>query len=205
MLINLLNIITTFKKIFKFFIFIFIIYALISDSLDVTELPQKSDLIVSLGGDSELNRIKKAANLFKNNYANTILITGYNEKIKYKNLNLKRLTYLEGESIDINQIYIAYNTKNTLSEIIYIYNFMKFNSLKSALIVTDPPHSLRIQAIIKLMKFNKDIKFSIISSNPNWWDFYKLNHSSLEFILKECIKIPFNILKIFFYQSKQSI
>lgn len=203
MQINSLTIIKVYKK-FLYIIFYSLLFFIFSFSiLDSTKDPIKVDLIVSLGGDNDLERISKATMLYKKGFSltNKILITGYNEEYKYKDLSkIIRLNYLLKNGINSKNIFLAFNTKNTIMELDYILDFLTKNNLKSAIIVTDTPHSKRIDLLLKILDSDNKFKIIVVRSNASWWE-NKFNAKSLNFIFSEYIKIPYSLLKVFFHQS----
>ena len=86
--------------------------------------------------------------------------------------------------------------KNTMDEINFIDNNIA-NIYNSVIIVTDPPHSRRVDLMIRLFSKNLKHNYIIVSSQAKWWNdqFYFLNFQALLFSMKEFIKIPFNIVK----------
>ena len=119
--------------------------------IDVTEKPVKSDIIVCLGGGT-IERVKKSIELIEQGYAR------------------KQLFMLIGESW-YNQPYIKKNypginividesPKNTKEEVLFIKQYMKKHSYKSALIVTDPPHSGRVKLLTTLVSVESDEKMT---------------------------------------------
>lgn len=199
---NSFNIIKVYKKNLYILASLIILFFLSFSFLDTTKVAKKVDLIVSLGGDKNLDRINKATLLYKNNFSatNKILLTGYNEEIKYKDLdNLPRLTHLLKNGIERKNIFLAYNTKNTRMEMIYLIDFMLFNNFNSVIIVTDPPHSRRVKLLLNFFDSEKKFTFIIVSSEAKWWE-TKLNITSIKFVFSEYLKIIHNFLKIFFHQ-----
>ena len=146
-----------------FFLLLIFVFFNLGKWLDVTEKPVKSDIIVCLGGGT-IDRVKKSIELFDGGYAD------------------KQLFLLIGESW-YNQPYIKKNypginividegPKNTKEEVRFIKQYMKKYNYKSALIVTDPPHSGRVKLLTSLVSVENDadMTFFIIDSGVKWWD-----------------------------------
>lgn len=73
---------------------------------------------------------------------------------------------------------------------------MKKHGYKSALIVTDPPHSRRVSLLGSLISIpgNKKMTFRMISSDVEWWDaknYYK-NERARSFLIHESIRIIYS-------------
>lgn len=203
----LLNIIKKFLKnnINKFLLFIvsfIFLFFFIGLFLDIGENPKKSNYIISLGGDIEFKRINKAIELYKNDYSssNKIILTGYNEEIKYRNIEIERKSYLLNMGIEVKNIILLFNTKNTFNELKSIKEFILKEKVSNIIIVSDPPHTKRIKMLCKILKYDENkINYNIISSNPEWWNkkFLFLHYKAYIFISKEIIKIVHNYFKYF--------
>ena len=131
--------------------------------LDVTKKPVKADIIVCLGGGT-IDRVKRSIELLEQGYASkqVFLLIGeswYNQpyiKKHYPKLNVV---------IDEHPI-------NTKEEVLFIKNYMKKHGYKSALIVTDPPHSRRVSLLTSLVDMEGDetMRFHIVGSTVQWWN-----------------------------------
>lgn len=157
--------------------------------LDVTEEPVTSDIIVCLGGGT-VDRVKKSIALLEEGYAK------------------KQLFLLIGESW-YNQPYIAKNhpgisltieegPKNTREEVLFIKEYMKKYGYKSALIVTDPPHSRRVSFLTSLVSIKGDEKmtFHIVGSDVKWWnkEQYYLNERAKGAAKNESMGILYSVI-----------
>ncbi len=157
--------------------------------MDVTEQPVRSDIIVCLGGGT-VERVKKSIELLEQGYAG------------------KQVLLLIGESW-YNQPYIAKNhpeisiiidegPTNTMEEVLYINNYMKEYDYKSALIVTDPPHSRRVSLLSSLLSVEDDetMTFHIIDSGVKWWDreYYYKNERARESVQYEIVGIFYSLI-----------
>ena len=159
--------------------------------IDVTEEPVKSDIIVCLGGGT-IERVKKSIELFEENYANkqVFLLLGeswYNQP------------YIKKNHPGIN-IVIDENPKNTKEEVLFIKEYMKQHSYKSALIVTSPPHSGRVKLLTSLisLKGDENMTYHMVGSNVKWWDteeYYK-NERARGSVLHEVMGMVYEVVSI---------
>ena len=183
-------------------IFIFIIFILLSKLgyfLDLTkENTSEANILVSLGGDNG-NRIKKTLELYENNYSSSkkIIITGidnFDSKMKIYELEW-RASYLIKKGLKIENIIFNTNAQNTLEEILFIRDYMKKNEYNNLIIVSDPPHSRRIDFFANtIYKYQENgINLSIVASNNNWWkkESYYSNPEAIIFSLNEIIKLTY--------------
>jgi uncharacterized SAM-binding protein YcdF (DUF218 family) len=186
----------------KKLIFIFIIFILLSKLgyfLDLTkENTSEANILVSLGGDNG-NRIKKTLELYKNNYISSkkIVITGidnFDSDMKIYELEW-RTSYLVKKGLKIENIIFNAKAQNTLEEILFIRDYMKNNEYNNLIIVSDPPHSRRIDFFANtIYKYKENgINLSIVASNNNWWnkESYYLNPEAIIFSLNEIIKLTY--------------
>ncbi len=159
--------------------------------MDVTERPVKSDIIICLGGGT-IDRVKKSIELLEKGYSrqNIFILLGeswYNQpyiKKKYPKL----------------QVVIDERPKSTAEEMRFIKQYMKKNGYKSALIVTDPPHTRRASLFLSLVSIgsDNDMTFKMVGSGVSWWDaeHYWDNKRSRGTVIREIIKIPYGIWKL---------
>lgn len=150
--------------------------------IDVTEEPVKSDIIVCLGGGT-IERVKKSIELLEEGYVekNTFLLIGeswYNQP--YLKKNYPNLPVVIDES-----------PKNTREEVLFIKKYMKARGYKNALIVTDPPHSGRVELLTS--EGDEKMTFRVIGSDVKWWDAtqYYENGRARSFVWHEVLKMIF--------------
>jgi len=189
-------------KYFSISIFLFTIVTIIfffnlGIILDVSQNPTKSDIIVCLGGGDD-SRIKKSLELYEKKYSknNTFIITG-NKSYK-KGEKDKRIEYIEKNSVKKINIIQINNTKNTREEIIFIKKFLIERNYKSAIIVSDAPHTRRIQSLISIINIENDesLQFNLVASNTNWWhkNTYYTNKRAKSFANTEIIKLGYSYI-----------
>ncbi len=156
-----------------FIVFFGFIFLNLGKYLDVTASPVKSDIIVCLGGGT-IERVKKSISLFEQGFSKekVLLLLGeswYNQP------------YILEHHPDI-PLLVDERPKNTIEELVAIKQYMKTQGYKSALIVTDPPHSRRVKLLTSLVSLeeDKDMTFRMIGSDVGWWDaekYYKSERS----------------------------
>jgi len=176
-----------------------VIYYNLGRFLDITQKPKQSDIIVCLGGGDGA-RIKRAIDLYKQGYAssNLLILTGDNRSKKSRKLGLddKRIEFLKKTNQYKYTKLVHYQAiGNTKVEVIFIKKYMQEHNFKSAIIVSDPPHSRRIQLLLDLINVTNDneLKFNIVSSNISWWntrEYYK-NKKAKAFAAREAIKLVY--------------
>ncbi|MBN2816185.1 MAG: hypothetical protein JXQ67_05840 [Campylobacterales bacterium] len=165
-------------------IVIIIFFINLGKFLDTTSKAKKSDVIFSLGGYGN-ERVIKSLNLLQNDYSksNTLYLSAkeHLKNIDQKSYNIKYVSYLQ----------------NTMAEILYIQYLIEKHHYDSVLIVTDPPHSRRVDFMIKEFIPEINGKYMIVSSDAQWWktSSYFMNSHAFFFSLSEMLKIFYNYLK----------
>ena len=157
--------------------------------IDTTQDPVESDVIVCLGGGT-VERLNKAVEIFNKGYSRS------------------RSVILLGESYD-TQAYLAktypdttieqhHEPKNTKEEVLYIKHYMLKHGYKTALVVTDPPHSRRVSVLnsVVSVKGDSDLVLRMVSSEVAWWKAKKYydDERSGETVLTETMRILYSIL-----------
>ena len=78
---------------------------------------------------------------------------------KDKNLTILHIPYIKKNHPDMNVV-IDESPKNTKEEVLFIKKYMKDHAYKSALLVTDPPHSRRVSLLTSLVSVEGDERMS---------------------------------------------
>ena len=158
--------------------------------VDVTQKPEKADIVVCLGGGT-VERVKKSVELMENGYVNkkVFLLIGeswYNQP------------YLTKNHPELN-VTINETPKNTAQEVATIKKFMKTNGYHSAPIVTDPPHTRRVKVLLSLSTYegDEDMHFYLVGSEVEWWnrDTYYKSERARKSVWHECKGILYGIWK----------
>ena len=175
-------------------LFVTICFVLFGNFLDITEKAQKSDAIVCLGGNIDRSTI--SIELLKKHYVDKLYFIGVKSTLR---------NHMKKNNIDISMIEdkIIYVSKmhNTMDEILYTDNIVAKNNYKKIMIVTDPPHSRRVDFMIRCFSDNLKNKYTIVSSKPKWWDkdLYFFNLKAIKFSFSEFGKIFYNYFKYTVY------
>jgi uncharacterized SAM-binding protein YcdF (DUF218 family) len=149
--------------------------------LDVSELPHKADFIVVLG--SGRNRVFEAANLYHQGYADRIILSGCEESIP-SDSNAFEEAGVPDEAILIND-----QATSTMDEAQQILALLQEGQAKSALIVTDAPHTRRVRATYDHLKRDTTLELTFVAAPSNfsdttWWK----SKQAFEFVLSEYVK-----------------
>jgi len=165
--------------------------------MDVTQKAQKADIIVTLGGDDYGCRVKKAVSLYNKGISSSgiLLYTGPDDTL---NIKSKRQYFLN-QNLKNKNILHVYRITNTMEELLFIKKYMIYNNYKSVVFISHPHHSRRIKILANVIAGYKDnnLKLSIVSCNPVWWNKnkYYANKISLTATLLASIKLMYNLIK----------
>ena len=160
--------------------------------------PEPADVIIILGGDDG-PRVNKGGELFHAGYAKNILVTGIDSKY----YNPERLDWRQKRLIELGiagkAILVDTESETTWEEAVNSIAAMKANGWKSALVVSDPPHMLRLHFSWKKAAADASITFTLVPTNPDWWNplFWWSNRTGFRFVISEVQKTLYYTLKYF--------
>ncbi len=151
--------------------------------------PEKSDVIIVLGGDNGL-RVRKGAELYNAGYATHVILTGIDERFYrpgHPNWRERRMIAL---GVPRRAIKVDAKSKTTWEEAENTSNTMDKKGWKSAIIVSDPPHMLRLHQTWNRAFKGSSKTFILVSTNPAWWDkvLWWKNRQSYQFVISEIKK-----------------
>lgn len=157
--------------------------------------PERSDLVVVLGGNSMSARLQRGIELYQQKLASRILITGFSEEsLAIVELQADwRFRYLRSVGVPSTAILTDGRAKSSAEEASVIADLMRANNWKKVLIVSDPPHLLRLALIMKRTFQSSDFDHRLISSSPPWWNAkaWWAKSQSASFVIEEYIKIGY--------------
>lgn len=136
--------------------------------LDVSQSARPVDVIVVLGGSSG-NRETYAAQLYHQDYAPKVIISGHAETMDY-NIRVIRENGVPQTALIINDH--ATSTYNEAQQVLEILVHLKADSV---VIVTDRFHTRRASATYKHVFAGYNIELTFVSPNDdftadNWWN-----------------------------------
>ncbi len=156
--------------------------------------PEKSDVIVVLGGDNGL-RVRKGAELYNAGYASHVILTGIDERFyrpAHPNWRERRMIAL---GVPKKAIKVDAKSKTTWDEAKKTSMTMEINGWRSAIVVSDPPHMLRLHQTWSRAFEGSSKKFILVSTSPKWWDrvLWWKNRESYQFVISEIKKNLFYV------------
>ncbi|BBG65174.1 hypothetical protein NNO_0471 [Hydrogenimonas sp.] len=169
--------------------------------LDISQKPQKADIIAVLGGDWLGFRVKKALQLYQNGFSlkSKVIVNGCQQIYLREKGKVYRTekSYLSSNGLTRENIDTLAIRGNTMDEIESIKKYMLQHGYTSLIIVTDPPHTRRVRMLTKIAGYPEaGIRTVFIGADVPWWNrekYYK-DVQALRYAVFETVKIPFNYL-----------
>ena len=159
--------------------------------------PIPADLIVSLGGDGG-ERGQMAATLYKAGYAKKILLTGMGgcSNITGDCYQHKRSLFLLNQGIATKTLIFDEQATSTHQEVINIAALLRANHWVSVLIVSDPPHMLRLDYALRPVFKKAGLHSQLIKSDAPTWhaDRWWQDERWAQFCAMEVVKLIYYAL-----------
>jgi uncharacterized SAM-binding protein YcdF (DUF218 family) len=151
--------------------------------------PEKADVIVVLGGDNGL-RVQKGAELYKAGYSRSILLTGIDERFYRPGHPNWRERMMVSLGVPKKAIKVDTHSRTTWEEAVNTSETMKKSGWNSAIVVSDPPHMLRLHQTWKKAFTGSRNTFILVATEPPWWNqlLWWQNRKSFQFVLSEMKK-----------------
>ena len=152
--------------------------------LIVDEVPQKSDVIIVLGGDAA-NRVAYGAKLYQSGYADKVLLSGHERAMIQQALSL---------GIPESAILMEDRSLTTFLNAKYSLKIVQQQGYKSAIVVTSQYHTLRTSIIFA--QCFKGIDLTIcpvpydLAMTHHWWK----DSFSTQFVISEYLKLFWHYL-----------
>lgn len=165
----------------------------IGNCLFVNEPPYPVDILIVLSGDDEGHRLRHAFNLYQKGYAKKILLSGGTNLWEETGIDLME-RYLVQLGVSREDILSEKRSESTVENALFSRKILEEMGLKSATVVTSPPHTRRVSIIFK-KAFSPNIKVSVCG-NPEafqvegWWR----NPSYRRIVVREYFQIGWYLL-----------
>lgn len=190
----------------KFLIFLLILFGLyllhpfflqkMADFLVVQDPLQKVDLILVLGGDSSGERVEEGVKLYKQGWANYLLMSGgpLAWKLTYARW-MKKQALASG--IPERAILLQDQSRSTIEDARFCLPMVLKHKFKSVLLVTSPYHTRRAARVFKKVFAKNGIRVLVKPAeksefNPNrWW----VRHEDTGRVVWEYVSLVLYFLK----------
>jgi uncharacterized SAM-binding protein YcdF (DUF218 family) len=184
------------KSNIKFLIFIFIsfiitvlLFAFSGRFLVINEHPQKSEVIIVLGGDS--GRIEKGVELFKDGYASYIMVSDGGSR---NHPSTEQADKMIKKAIELgvpkNAIIPEIRSQSTYGNAVYSFELIKKYNFRSALVVSSDYHMLRTKLTFEKVYSNSGIRLTYCAASSTYYSYFILKNSqSIQFTVSEYLKL----------------
>ncbi len=157
--------------------------------------PEKTDVIIVLGGDNGL-RVHKGAELYNAGYASHIILTGIDQRFyhpEHPNWRERRMMTLGVPKVAIK---VDSKSRTTWEEAMNTSKTMERKGWRSAMIVSDPPHLLRLHQTWSRAFEGSSKTFILVPTKPTWWHqiLWWRNDKSYQFVISEIQKNIFYVV-----------
>ncbi len=157
--------------------------------------PEKTDVIIVLGGDNGL-RVHKGAELYNAGYASHIILTGIDQRFYHPGHPNWRERRMMALGVPKEAIKVDSNSRTTWEEAVNTSKTMERKGWKSAMIVSDPPHLLRLHQTWSRAFDGTSKTFILVPTKPTWWHqiLWWRNDKSYQFVISEIQKNIFYVV-----------
>ena len=150
-------------------------------------LPQRADLVVVLGGGPDGARYKRGRQLVLDGFSTSMWQS--NPKAVER---VDALGKLPGVGVHFDSV-----PGNTWQEAQAVQEWMQSHGYKSALVVSDPPHLLRVGYAFASNLWGNGLRFTLVASEPTWWSAWSwwTNQQSELFVKAEVVKLGYYLVR----------
>ena len=149
--------------------------------------PYPADVVVVLGGDDDGARYARGRQL---------VLDGYSTRLWQSNPKaaerVDALAKLPGVAVHFDNV-----PDNTWQEAQAVQAWMQTHGYKTALVVSDPPHLLRVGYAFASNLWGSGLKFTLIASEPTWWSAWSWwqDEQSAIFVTTEFTKLGYYLVR----------
>ncbi|QRX84569.1 YdcF family protein [Glaciimonas sp. PAMC28666] len=158
--------------------------------------PGSADAIVILGGGG-VERLTTAFNLYKDGYSKKFILPGVEQvNSDSPGISDSRRTWLLGEGVPSRDIFLVDRSPSSWLEARRTLAVMKRQNWQKVMVVSDPPHMLRLAYSWGKIFFNENQSYILVATDPTWWAPWEwwTNQASFDFIRNEVMKLGYYIL-----------
>jgi uncharacterized SAM-binding protein YcdF (DUF218 family) len=150
-------------------------------------LPHQADVIVVLGGDGSSGRYTRGLEL---------LVAGYSRQLVLIEPNAEDRKHALADAPGA-VIWDDVLPGNSWGEAMAARDRMQANGWRTALVVSDPPHLLRVGYAWSSNFLGSGLSYTLIASNPPWWSAWRwwANPQSSSFVGEEVLKLGYYVVR----------
>lgn len=147
--------------------------------------PHHADVVVVLGGGME--RYPRGRDLVLAGYARRLIV--------FEPSAAERKDALA--QVPNAEFWDDVEPQNTWGEALAVSNWMKRNGLQTALVVSDPPHLLRVAYSWSSHLWGTGLSYTLVASDPPWWSAWRWwsDPNATRFVENEVLKLGYYLVK----------
>lgn len=147
--------------------------------------PHRADVVVVLGGGVE--RYPRGRDLVLAGYASRLIV--------FEPSAAERQDALA--QVPNAEFWDDVKPQNTWGEALAVSSWMKRNGLQTALVVSDPPHLLRVAYSWSSHFRGASLSYTLVATEPAWWSTWRwwANFQSTRFVENEVLKLGYYVLR----------
>ncbi|MFC5446814.1 YdcF family protein [Paenibacillus aestuarii] len=163
----------------------------LGNKLVVADVANKSDVIIVLGGEGGFaERSKKAAELYANGYAPTVLLTDGTFNYEHEKEINKMMSRLHALGVPESAMMLEDRAQSTFDNAKYTKQILLERGMKRALVITSDWHTMRAKLTFDKVYQRSGIQLSYIAGKSqypldDWWHY----HDTRENVPLEWVKI----------------
>ena len=150
------------------------------------DLPRRTDAVVVVGGGDGARYIR----------GRKLVMAGYSQRLLLINSSSSEredaLQSLQGVEVRIDDL-----PQNSWQEAQAVRAWMTTYGWRSVMVVSDPPHLLRLRYTWSSVLRGMDVTYFLVSSDPTWWSAWAWwqNPLSAQFVGDEVLKLGYYVLR----------
>lgn len=152
-----------------------------------SDVPHAADVVVVLGGDGSNGRYTRGRELLRAGYSRQLVLIGPDaDQRKDALINLTGVLVWD-DVVPANSWGEAKVTRARMEAI----------GWKSVLVVSDPPHMLRLRYTWFSNFWGSDLSYTLIATDPSWWSTWHwwANPQASSFVGEEVLKLGYYVLR----------
>jgi hypothetical protein len=151
------------------------------------ELPRHVDAVVVLGGDAGTGgRYVRGRDLVLAGYSGRLILI-------HPSVSERKDAAVKVPSVEIVDSFLS---RNSWEEAKTVRSRMEAEGLRSVMVVSDPPHMLRLRYTWGSIFRGSDLTYQLIATSPPWWSEWRWwrNTESASFVRNEVLKFGYYVV-----------
>lgn len=151
------------------------------------ELPRRADVVVVLGGDVLGDRYA---------WGRDLVLAGYSERLLLINSTASDRKDAQARIPNV-ELLIDDSPRHSWQEAQTVRARMLANGWKSALVVSEPPHMLRLRYAWASNFRGTGLTYTLVATDPPWWPGWRWwrNRQASDFVGNEVLKLGYYVLR----------